>query len=802
MSATETETAATSQYVPFTPFQESYAFEAEASTWEATEQFAAPPALTPFVSEYAGEEASTPETTELHDLLFELYDEQFDEVLGELADEAWEAVAQRAEPLGEASATASAQEFLQEWAEPVRVEAETMLENVAQAVSEHDLASMSESQVDSFFERFEPRATGLEAHFEDFLGGLLDKAKKLAKKAISVAQKGIALIPGLGGLISKLKALVRPLLNRVLKFAIDKLPPTLRPLARQLAQRVLGPSAGEAETEELVAAPTAPDVSVVQQQFDLEAASLMFASDETDRELAVGEAVNAAEREDQGAVAQLHDARTRFVDELEAGVDPRQALEQFIPAVMAILPIARTVIGIIGRQRVVNTLASFLAGFVGNYVPQPAARDLSRAIVDAGLRLLKLETPGEAEAGSPRLACETIAQTVEDTVRRVAELEASTFEEPARLEAALTEAFHDAAAENFPPQVILPQLHEAPLRATWVAMPRGTRRKYYKKYTHVFDVEITPQVADSIATFGGTKLAAFLKDQLGVAAPVRAKVHLYQAIAGTTLGRIARHERSATGLAMPPRAGAIQLHPLTVAAAGALLHHPKLGRDVPGEFRSSRRAIAIGSRFYLLEIAGARPVTVTASGKTRPSVRRTSQVNVTLDFPKDEFRVSIYLSEADAQEIAGKIRKQDLTSVLILVKRVYEAGVNVALGGEIRRHVKILTETLPQEQLLGKQLQQLAAVVKQRLTSKVVSWVGKALAEYLKAGAGELVAASEDPADGVTIVVRIGNPPGAPLVRRLLRGEGVGTGALSDLDSLFKGDPKLAVKTVAGYRFD
>ena len=119
-----------------------------------------------------------------------------------------------------------------------------------------------------------------------------------------------------------------------------------------------------------------------------------------------------------------------------------------------------------------------------------------------------------------------------------------------------------------------------------------------------------------------------------------------------------------------------------------------------------------------------------------------------------------------------KIRKQDLTSVLILVKRVYEAGVNVALGGEIRRHVKILTETLPQEQLLGQQLQQLAGVVKQRLTSKVVSWVGKALADYLKAGAGELVAASEDPADGVTIVVRIGNPPGAPLVRRLLRGEG------------------------------
>jgi hypothetical protein len=802
MSATDTEAAATSQYVPFTPFQESYAFEAEPSTVPLADRFEGIPSLTPFVSEYAGLETQTPAATELHDLLFELYDQEFDEALGELADEAWEAVTQRAEPFGEAGMPGSAEQFLQEWSEPVRREAEAMLENVAQAVSEHDVASMSESEIDTFFERFEPRTTGLEPYFENFLGGLLDKAKKLAKKAISVAQKGITLIPGLGGLISKLKALVRPLLNRVLKTAIDKLPPTLRPLARQLAQRVLGPNAAEAESEDFAAAPAAPDVSAVQQQFDFEAASLMFASDETDREVTVGEAINAAEREDEAGVAQLHEARAQFVDQLEAGVDPEQALEQFIPAVMAVLPIARTVIGIIGRQRVVNTLARFLAGFVGGYVPQPAATQLSRAIVDAGLRMLKLETPGETQAAGPRLACETIAQTVEDTVRRVTELDESTFEEPAQLEAAVTEAFHQAAAENFPPQVIVPELHEAPLRATWVAMPAGRRRKYYKKYTHVFDVEITPQIADSITTFGGTKLTAFLKDQLGVAPPVRAKVHLYQAISGTALGRIAHYERTAAGLAMPPRAGAIQLHPLTVQAAGTLLQHPKLGRDVPGEFLSSRRSIAVGGRFYFLEIAGARPVTVMARGGARPTVRRSSQVNLTLDFPKDEFRVFVYLSEADAQEIAGKVRKQDLTSVLMLAKRVYQAGVNVALGGEIQRRVKILTEALPQEQLFGKQLRQLTDHVKKRLMGKVVDWIGKALADYLKAGAGELVAASEDPADGVTIVVRIANPPGAPLVRRLLRGEGMGVGALADLDSLFKGDPKLAVKTVAGYRFD
>jgi hypothetical protein len=52
------------------------------------------------------------------------------------------------------------------------------------------------------------------------------------------------------------------------------------------------------------------------------------------------------------------------------------------------------------------------------------------------------------------------------------------------------------------------------------------------------------------------------------------------------------------------------------------------------------------------------------------------------------------------------------------------------------------------------------------------------------------------------MVVTIVSPPGAPLVRRLLRGEGIGPEALRDLDSLFRGDPKLEVRTVPGFRFD
>ncbi len=800
MSTIESENGAASQYVPFTPFQERYAFETEPTAVQLVEPFETAQTFTPFVSEYAGVEARSPETTEMHDLLLELYDQEFDEVLAELAHQAWEAVNERSAPFGETGTTASAEQFLREWSEPVRRQAEAMIDNIAEGAGEHDLQSMSEAEIDSFFERYEPRGTGLEPHFENFLGGLWDKVKSVAKKVVDVAKKGISLIPGVGFLISKLKGLVKPMFERVLRMAIDKLPAPLQPYARQLAERFLGIKTNEA-SEDYAAAPAAPDVSSIQQQFDLEAAMLMFAGDETQQEVVLGEAASAVDREDAPGVAQLHEARERFVDELERGVDPEQALEQFIPAVMAILPIARTVIGIIGRKNVVGTLAKFLNGtLVARFVPEPMAMQLSQAVVDAGLKLLSLETPSDGDARTPRLAYETIAQTVEDTVRRVSELDETTFEDPARFEAALTEVFHQSAAENFPPQLIVPELHEAPLRAAWVAMPAGRRRKYYRKYTQTFDIEVTQQTADAVKTFGGTQLSAFLKDRLGVTPPVRARMHLYQAIPGTTLRRIASCEKGVPGLGGNAKAGAMQLHPLTVEAAAALIQQPKLGRDVHGSYRSTRRCIAIGSRFYYLEIAGARPVTVPTGAGAQADVRRTSEVNVTLDFPKDEFRVFAYLSESSAQEIAAGVRKQDLTSVLVLAKRVYEAGVQAALGGDIERHVKILTEATPQEQLFGIQMRQLADVVKQRLAAQVVEWVGQAFAEYVKGGAGEFVAATEDPADGVTIIVQIANPPGAPLVRKLLNGEGIG--ALGDLGSMFKGTPRFSVKTAPGFRFD
>ena len=65
--STTTENGAVASYVPFTPFQESYAFVAEPSALETIEQLESAPTVTPFISEYAGVEAQSPQAAEFQE---------------------------------------------------------------------------------------------------------------------------------------------------------------------------------------------------------------------------------------------------------------------------------------------------------------------------------------------------------------------------------------------------------------------------------------------------------------------------------------------------------------------------------------------------------------------------------------------------------------------------------------------------------------------------------------------------------------------------------------------------------------
>jgi hypothetical protein len=784
------------QYTPFVPFESSFTVEPESlETTQYTETVT--PSMSPFVSEYeGGSPGETLEDRELHQFLFDLYDREFEELVGELTQEAAAAVAEREGISGEGpTASVGAEAYLEEWIAPLREQADAMMNRLSEAVTQADVSSMTELELNRFFEQFEQRGTGLEPLFEDFLGGLLNKAKRIVSGAVTLAKKGVAaairVIPGLSGLLGKLKGLIKPLLNRVLRFALNRLPPALRGPARMLAQRVLG-RIGVREDEEIEGAAT-PDLKSVQRDFDLGAASLLFAADEAEQEEVLTEIASEDEApETEASVGQLMEARERFVDEVQRGHDPQQALEQFIPA---ILPVARIAIRVVGRGRVVNFLAGYLSKLIAPYVGT-SATPLSRAIVDAGLRLLTLEAPSEIEI--QQLAPEALAATVEDTVRRVAEAGEGLLEDPVMREVVVQQAFFEAAAENFPSEMLVPEAQEAPsANGTWVAMPLGRGRKYYHKYTRVFDVAISNQAAASIRTFGGVSLAAFLKGQVGASFPVRARLHLYKAIPGTWLSRIAKFER-VPGLGSSSKVAWSQIHPMTPRAAATLLKEPRLGRPMSARFLTVRDLIGVGQRLYYLEIVGARHGT-TQPGTVDHRVSRPSEINVTFDFPKDEYRVDAFLSERKAQEVAAKLRRREIIPVLAslgqwlrdILKRTVETGIG--------QHVKINTEASEHEEFLG--LGTVGRVVLEALVAKLADWCIAAIGDYLRDRSADFINAADATADGVTVTITIVNPPGAAVIRKLIRGEGIGlANVILNPLALFGGIPRLSVQIAPGFR--
>src|SRR5215211_526075 len=217
----------------------------------------------PFRDEGGTVEGYGPEAEEFAQFLAELRDEEFDEAVKGLVSEASELYQEQL--MGESGdlgpPPAEAERLLEAHFEPLAREAEMLLDRMAEDAGRHDLTAMSEAEVDTFLNRYEVAAGQLSPNSEYFLEGFLGKLKSAFKGAVNLAKKGIrvATTLGLGPILEKLKRLIRPLLNRVLKFALNKLPPTLRPAAQQLAKRFLGTAPDEQPPAQGANEPAAPD---------------------------------------------------------------------------------------------------------------------------------------------------------------------------------------------------------------------------------------------------------------------------------------------------------------------------------------------------------------------------------------------------------------------------------------------------------------------------------------------------------------------------------------------------------------
>jgi hypothetical protein len=787
------EAAPISEYFePETPFLDTR-FASEA--WEQREsppsgnereQQWSPQLETPFASHYHGEAPVNLEAQMVEQALTDFFDHDFNEAVANLAMEASAQAQQFAGGAGEtyqSMGEAQTQQMLAEWIDPLREAMEQMFERIGTAASQQQMEHYTEPELEAFFESYAPPPGIVGPEFEDFFKKAWRKLKKIGSGVLNVVKKGVAMVGKLampiGFLFKKLGRLVRPLLNRVIRFALGKLPASLRPAATLLGKRLgilneMGYAADEAfPTGEV---PTAPEAEAIAYEFDAQVAMLMFARDDNEGEVLLNEVNQETQGETEtNSLAELDAARERFVGDfsrLQPQESAQPVIQQFIPA---LLPLLRVGITVVGRSRVVNFLAGYLAKLVQPYIGGAAATALSRALVDVGLRTITLEAEAEPE---PRMAARSVAALLEDTVRRINDFGFQNFdnfgdnlEQQQMLETVATEAFFESAIAHFPAELLDgARLAEREMyfetsgeAGVWAYKPRPR----YKKYSRVFEVKITPQIAGQLRTFGDQPLAVFLRAH-NMKLPAKVRIHLYEAIPGTLLSQIALLERRTPGLGSGSVAAFSKIHPLTTQAAGLLLKEPSLGRDVGASYLASRSSIAVGQRFYYIE--------VTQGSAAGPRGGRASEVNLTIDLPSNQVRVSVFFSEADAQRIVATGPTASAMTAVRIAQGMVSAAIASLSNGGVSNHVRFNREAtgeLEGEEFLGALAGQAAKRVAmwllQELAKVLVQMVKAALIRYFNGRMAEFTTATRNPADGVTLVL-VFSHPGLQVLRAALAG--------------------------------
>ena len=700
------------------------------------------------------EAAERPAPTEtdrvLEAALAELRDEAFEEAIATLAGEVEEAVGERFSDEGSRYAPERAQ-LGQAILTPVTLAAETYLDRLIEGLTGTDIQSLDEDRLTELLDSFDPPQGEVTPLGEEFVGALVRKAKSVVRVVANTAKR-VGQFAGrlIGPVLERLKALIRPLLRRVLAMAIGRLPAPLQAPARLLAARFTGETAEDELEEE--ASPSQPtDPAAISESFDLALAEAIVAG--PDRQLQVAFLAEHEDGEDgqyreQRPLEQLADARGALIDRIGSAGDNENLepeIEQFVPVLLGAL---RLGIRLVGRPKVVSFLARYVGQLISRWVGPAMSRPLSTAIVDTGLRLISLESP-DGRPERDEAAAPMLAGVIEDTVRRLSEYEDYVFEDEELTQLAVAESFRKAVSTGFPARLVRPGLQQAPTLGGAFVGRRVRTVRAYRKYSRTPDIELTEQVADRLPSFSGTSVGAALR-AAGYRLPMKVRLHLYEAMVGTSLPTLLRTD---TGLGRLPlgRRRLAMVHPLTPGAAGLLLREPALGAAVPVAYTRTPFNVAVGQRFFVIEplgAASATPVAATARG----GLPAPSRVRLRFDRATRSLRASIYLAESDAQELATAIRAgRGLPAFLAAMSTALErpgAQLAPAVGGAVR---EVGEEEDEEHETLG-------LAPRRRLSRRRLrSWLLPALAPWFRANADAVARAAAHPSSGLTItaVVRL-----------------------------------------------
>ncbi len=359
------------------PRQQSEALEEESNTLS-------PASSSPFTSLYQaeeGKEAIDPESEEFIQFLGELHDDEFNDAVFELVNEASVLYESGFENQYQGvSQTVEAEHFLQEHFTPLQNELENLLDFMADEIEKYDLETMTEVEIDAFVDSYQPTGE-LSPNFENLWGWAKKKLKKAARKAAKWAKKKAKKLAARAfrAALKKIKRYFRPMLKKVLTFAIGKLPKKYQGMANLLRKKLGYEISEELTIEEELE--TIGEIDQIQQEFDLFIANLLMTDDETKHELFLAEIENESEQTNTSPFLTLDNARDQFIEgivNLKEGEDPAPVVENFLPAVMWAVKVG---LKFYGRPKLVRYLAKYIAKYISRYVGRKNALSLSKVLV-------------------------------------------------------------------------------------------------------------------------------------------------------------------------------------------------------------------------------------------------------------------------------------------------------------------------------------------------------------------------------------------------------------------------------------
>jgi hypothetical protein len=161
--------------------------ESYAGQWEFTSPFL------PGESSEAAPEVMTPEAGAFSEITAELKDTLFREALEQLADEALEAhpSLHSGEYGDRETRDLAAERVLTEHFQPLASQAEALLDRFFERLEGYEAESLTDSELERISDEVLPMGSPMTPASEQFLGGLLRKARGLVSGAVNLAKRGV-----------------------------------------------------------------------------------------------------------------------------------------------------------------------------------------------------------------------------------------------------------------------------------------------------------------------------------------------------------------------------------------------------------------------------------------------------------------------------------------------------------------------------------------------------------------------------------------------------------------------------------